>query len=249
VDENKIPARIRALFAQADHPTTGKAEAEAFRAKGQALMLQYAIDAAVLRGVDTNAADFTARRIDLPAPYAKEKSVLLNAVATPLLGYVVTTRSVVRISPKGYRTASWSEGVYATVYGTESDLAQIEFLFTSLVLQSSTEMAKARPENPREDVAAFRTSWLYGFASTVHSRLLALRQTQVDEQPGSGTDLVLASHEDKLRAFVNEQAPNAKEGKPITYSGSGRGAGAAAGRRADLNQTKVSNKPRTGVGR
>jgi hypothetical protein len=41
---DKILARVQNLLAQADHPNTGKPEADAFRAKAEALMIQYRIE-------------------------------------------------------------------------------------------------------------------------------------------------------------------------------------------------------------
>src|SRR5207244_494288 len=119
--DTKALARVRALLAKAES-TTFPDEAEALTEKAQKLMARHAIDRAML--ADGHDDQPTSVRIDVDDPYASAKSLLLAAVAT-------ATRC----------QAVWSKELgFTTVFGFRSDLAAVELLYTSLLVQSTTAM-------------------------------------------------------------------------------------------------------------
>jgi hypothetical protein len=57
--------KVRALIAQADHPNTGPAEADVFRAKAEALMFKYRIDEAMLTAEERADMGISVRWLDM----------------------------------------------------------------------------------------------------------------------------------------------------------------------------------------
>jgi hypothetical protein len=100
-----------------------------------------------------------------------------------------------------------------------------------------------RPPWPGESVAAYRRSWLEGFASQVHRRLVEAEERAAAEarapdgsvsSPGGGVALVLADRRRRVDQHFAATFPRLTTARPSTLSGSGRAAGALAGQRADL---------------
>jgi hypothetical protein len=93
-------------------------------------------------------------------------------------------------------------------------------------------------------VAAYRRSWLHGFAVQVHRRLVDAerRAEQRAEQPGPagggagspGAALVLADRRSQVERAYAEAFPALGRSRRSVLSGTGFAAGAAAGERADL---------------
>jgi hypothetical protein len=130
-----------------------------------------------------------------------------------------------------------------TVFGFASDRERVEVLFTSLLLQAQTQLVAQRPPHPDESVAAYRRSWLHGFAVRVHRRLVeAERRAEQRAGQGSaddpgvpgGAELVLADRRSRVEQAYAEAFPTLGRGRPSVLSGSGFAAGAAAGDQADL---------------
>jgi hypothetical protein len=149
--------RIRALLAKAE--STGfEEEAAAFTAKAQELMTRHAIDAALVEAHATGrraGEQPTAVRIGIDDPYAQAKTLLLAAV-----GNASRCRTV------------WSkEFGFATVFGFEGDLRSVELLYTSLLVQARSAMARAGDLGPWARNRGFRQSFLVGFASRIGDRL------------------------------------------------------------------------------
>jgi len=139
--------RIRALLAKAES-TEFDEEAAAFTAKAHELMTRHAIDAALLeahaagRKVDAEPAGV---RIGIDDPYALPKNDLLSVI--------------------GHATRC------STVFGFPGDLEAVELLFTSLLVQASSAMARAGALGPHARTRGFRHSFLLGFADRIGTRL------------------------------------------------------------------------------
>jgi len=149
--------RIRALLAKAES-TEFDEEAAAFTAKAHELMTRHAIDAALLeahaagRKVDAEPAGV---RIGIDDPYALPKNDLLSVI-----GHATRCRTV------------WSKNFgYSTVFGFPGDLEAVELLFTSLLVQASSAMARAGALGPHARTRGFRHSFLLGFADRIGTRL------------------------------------------------------------------------------
>ena len=119
--------RIRSLLAKAES-TDFEAEAIAFTAKAQELMTRHAVDAALMDRGPRDAADPPIIiRIMIDAPYVGAKSLLLHEVAE-----AGRCRSVL------HRNLD-----LATVVGLVDDVAAVDLLFTSLLVQAQSAMADA----------------------------------------------------------------------------------------------------------
>ncbi|MFI9345458.1 DUF2786 domain-containing protein [Streptomyces sp. NPDC052773] len=167
--ESRMLARIRALLAKAE-ATGYPEEAEALSAKAQELMARHSIDEALLaaRSPDPAADTPTACRIGVEPPYEQAKAVLLDAVASA-----------------NHCRAVWNEPLgFSTVVGFDADLEAVELLYTSLLVQATTAMAKAEAAQRaggRKRTKTFRQSFLAAYAHRVGTRLAAAAETQVTD--------------------------------------------------------------------
>jgi hypothetical protein len=82
-DDNKYLERVRGLLAKAES-TEFPEEADSLTEKAMALMAKYQLDIALLGDLKVTPDDVNSRTIRAEAPYAKEKYLLLNAIAGAL---------------------------------------------------------------------------------------------------------------------------------------------------------------------
>ncbi|MFH0521064.1 DUF2786 domain-containing protein [Streptomyces sp. M41] len=188
--ESRMLTRIRALLAKAE-ATGFPQEAEALTAKAQELMARHSIDEALLAARDHIRKDAPgACRIGVEPPYEQAKAVLLDAVATA-----------------NHCRAVWNEPFgFSTVVGFEADLEVVELLYTSLLVQAQTAMAKAEAAQRaggRRRTKTFRQSFLAAYAHRVGTHLATAARTPVTR------DLlpVLASREVAVTDRVDRMFP------------------------------------------
>lgn len=191
----KTLVRVRALLAKAES-TDYEAEAETFTAAAQRLMAKYSIDNAMLAaqpGGD-GAARPSGIRVGIDAPYEHPKAVLLNVIADA-----------------NRCRAIWSQELgFATVLGFGADLAGVELLFTSLLVQAQTALVRTGTKKHgggKSRSKTFRQSFLSAFASRIGERLA---ETVSEEIASRGTDLVpvLAALEQEVEQAVERMFPN-----------------------------------------
>ncbi|MEV7231523.1 MULTISPECIES: DUF2786 domain-containing protein [Polymorphospora] len=222
-----ILAKVRKLLAKAEDPACTAAEAEAFTAKATELIARYGVDRALLAARDPATDPVGDRVLDLLAPYALDKAGLLAAVATALRCRCVRRRV--------------GSGFAMHLFGFGSDLERVDLLFTSLLVQAAHGLAAA--DVPAgEQPAAFRRSWLAGFAAVVAERLrdaeaAAAASTVTDSGPSVA--LVLADRSDRVDRRIAEVYPRLRTAGRRRLAGSGMSQGAAAGRAADLGGTRL----------
>jgi len=228
--DQRVLDRVRKLLAKAEHPGTPVEEAQAFSAKASELMAAYAIDQALVEaGLGgsgrSGAATPIVREIEVDAPYAMPRAVLLDRVAR-------AHRVRVVIGPD-----AGSGRRRCTLVGFPVDLDIVEVLFTSLLLQASTAMLHASADMARPK--AFRRAFLLGYADVIGARLAQVRhQTDSEADRGRpGASLVLADRSDKVDALFDREFPHLRRLRMTTTSGGGLTAGRAAGARADLSAT------------
>ncbi len=221
-----ILARIRALLAKAES-TTFEAEALAFTVKAQELMTKHAIDSAAVHGARTrHAGGPTVIRVPIDSPYSGAKARLLGVVA----------------SASRCRSVECSGVGLAEVIGTPSDVAAVELLFTSLLVQAQTALTQA-PGSTR----AYRSSFLYAYALRIGERLREINDTVMAAavtEHGDGFLPVLRSQAAAVEEFIDE-----RYGKLRTVSSRGRAdpAGWAGGRAAaDRAKLAFGDLDRTG---
>ncbi|MHA6794828.1 DUF2786 domain-containing protein [Pseudonocardia bannensis] len=227
--------RIRKLLAKAERAGT-EAEAETYNAKAVELMARHGIDEALLAAAVPGRDDIGMVRIAMEDPYSAGKARLLGWTAAAL-----RCRWVMHGAYSGKVQA-------VTVFGFASDRERVELLYTSLLLQATTQLVRRRPPRAGESVAAYRRSWLHGFAAQVHERLRDAEQAAASaaEQAGGpgSTALVLVDREARVDRAYAEAFPNLGRARRSTLSGSGFADGAAAGRRADLGRGAVAGRRR-----
>lgn len=225
-------SKVRKLLAQAEDPACTPAESAAFTAKATELIARYGVDRALLAARDPATDPVGDRVIDVVAPYARDKVGLLAAVADPLRCRCVRRRQ--------------GAGFAMHLFGFASDLERAELLFTSLLVQAAHGLA-GTPVPAGEHPAAFRRTWLAGFAHVVADRLRAAEAGAVVESGAPSVALVLADHSDRVQRRLAEVYPRLRTAAPRRLAGSGFGSGAEAGRRADLGGTGVTTGATRGI--
>jgi hypothetical protein len=239
-ETDPILSKVRKLLALAEDPAATVHEAQVYTAKATQLIADSGIDRALLARADPAVDPVGDRVVTLDAPYAADKADLLATIATCLRCVAVS------------RTR-WTDGEKQRslhLFGHASDLERAEILFTSLLLQSATGLART-PVPAREHKAAFRRSWLAGFRMAVGRRLAdAERRAESEasarfEQSGTSTALVLADRSTLVRSAMETAYPDLRDARPRALSGSGGEAGWAAGQRADLGARRVGGVRRS----
>jgi hypothetical protein len=237
--------RIRKLLTKAERAGTPE-EACTYTDKAVQLMARHGVDMALLAAAEPGRDAIGATRVALADPYTAGKARLLGWTAVALRCHAVLHQAA------GGRVAA------VTVFGFASDRERVELLFTSLLLQTAGELALGRPIRAGESVAAYRRSWLHGFAVSVHRRLSAAEaaaesdaaqpSARSDGHPGGQrADLVLADRRDRVDRAYAEAFPVLGPGRRPALSGTGFSAGAAAGERADLGVRSVPGRPVLGA--
>ena len=224
--------RIRKLLTRAERAGTPE-EAQACTDKAVELMARHGIDMALLAAAEPGRDEIGATRMEVADPYSAGKARLLGWTASAL-----RCRAVLHQLGGGRVGA-------VTVFGFASDRERVEVLFTSLLLQAGAQLLRERPLHPGESVAAYRRSWLHGFAVQVHRRLVdaeRLAEQRAEQRAGvavgeagpPGAALVLADRRSQVERAYAEAFPTLGRSRRSVLSGSGFAAGAAAGKRADL---------------
>ncbi|SHJ92717.1 Protein of unknown function [Pseudonocardia thermophila] len=230
---------IRKLLAKAERAATPE-ESETYTAKAMELMARHGIDEALLAAAEPGRDVPGGTTIAMTDPYSSAKARLLAWIAAAL-----RCRSVLHTRPGG-RVAA------VTVFGFASDRERVEMLFTSLLMQATAQLAGQRPAWPDESVAAYRRSWLHGFAAEVHRRLIAAEGRSAAEErtvPAGvpSTELVLADRAAEVDRAFAAAYPHLPTARPARVSGSGLRAGMSAGRRADLGGRRAVGGRRRGA--
>lgn len=162
-----VLAKVRALLAQAES-TTFEAEAEVFTAKAQELMAKHAIDAALVWSQRGKSERPSSIRLAVDDPYANEQATLLHVVAR---------------NSRAKAVQHGDTGLHS-VFGFPSDLAAVDLLYTSLLVQAQTALrseAAVAPPGSRVRGAAFKRAFLYGYAIRIDERLGAVTRAAEDD--------------------------------------------------------------------
>jgi hypothetical protein len=198
VIEERVLGRIRALLAKAES-TTFEAEAETFTAGAQALMARHSIDHALLATLGQSTSEEpNGRRVGIDNPYEGPKAMLLGAVA----------------EANRCRTVWHRELGFSTVIGFPADIAAVELLFTSLLVQATTAMMRAGARMDRygrSRTRSFRQSFLTAYATRIGQRLAEATGTQITkaskEPAGQNLLPVLAARSQAVDAAVAVMFP------------------------------------------
>ena len=232
---DKITKTIQKLLRKAEGAST-PAEAEAYSAKAEELMLKHSVDPEALKEAEATGDKVTTRRFTM-GTYAKPKSILLGEIAAAF-------------GARAFLLGGQSRNV--VIHGWERDLDMIETLFESLERQAMSAASAAHQARPWVHGKTFTTSFLVGFARTVSMRLRA-RKTTVEREAEAttpGTTLVLVDRKAAVERAVAEATKNAKVRKATSSqvsSSAGWNAGQRAGERADLGGSRVGSASRTAL--
>src|ERR1700754_3740608 len=238
-------ATVRKLLAKAEGAATGS-EAESYTVKAMELMARHGIDAAVLAAAQPERDAIGSLRIAMQDPYSAGKARLLGGPAAAL-------------GCRWVMHGAWGGKVAAvTVLGHATDRERVELLYTSLQLQATSQLVRVRPPWPGEAVAPHRRSWLAGFATEIHRRLVAAEQRAAEQAEavpergrpdGMSVALVLADRRARVDTAFAAAFPQLAPARRSVLSGSGFDSGVGAGRRADIGAgVGLRAAPRRAVG-
>ncbi len=235
-DHDTLLARVRKLLAKAEDPAVTEAEAESYNTKAAELIARYGIDQALLAHSGATADEITQVTIPLDNPYSRDKAGLLTNTAHPLRCRALLHRLGQSVTA-------------VTVFGFRSDLERVELLYTSLLLQATTQLTRVRPEDrvfAGESVAAYRRTWLHGFSGAVYKRLSISEDTAAQNHTTTAgnrsAELVIQDRTAMVKQAYDEQYGNLRSAPPRRLSGSGYLDGHSAGERADLGATRVGRR-------
>jgi len=218
----KVLGRIRGLLAKAES-TSYPEEAEALSAKAQELMTKYALDR-VLIEADSAMPELPAtRRIWLDTPYVDAKALLVDVVT----------------KANRCRAIFSSAFGFMTVVGDETDLAAVELLTTSLLVQATRAMIASGNQPQRSADArsrSFRKSFLLAYATRIGERLEEANATTIAESPDQERLLpVLASRQLAVDEAFDTLFPTIRNRGIAIRNGNGWDAGREAADRARLD--------------
>ena len=169
--DGKVLARVRALLAKAEASEFPE-EAEALSAKAQELMTRHALDRLLVQESSPGAgAAPVPRRLWLEPPYVFAKAMLVHVVAEANRCRSITTEDL----------------GFCTLVGRPDDLAVVELLVPSLLLQAHAAMLRCGTQTDRRGTSrtrSFRQSFLLSYAQRIGERLSTAAE-QVTDQVGA----------------------------------------------------------------
>lgn len=219
-EDVKVLARVRSLLAKVES-TEYPEEAELLSAKAQELISRHALDRLLAEaGGPRDASEpATAQRIWIETPYVFAKAMLIAAVAD-----ANRCRSVVS-----------EELGFSTVVGQDRDLASVDLLVTSLLVQASSAMLRAGRHTDGRGTSrtrSFRQSFLVAYAGRVGERLRTAADDAVAGTGRSGELVpVLRQRAEQVDAAVDAMFPHQLAKQARIGNAHGWAAGRAA---ADL---------------
>lgn len=224
--------KIRALLAKAE-ATPYPEEAKAFSEGAQRLMQTYAITELHLQMTGDGKLDKPIQvTLRLDNPYAKSKAFLLAVVAS---------KNRCKTVQKDKLTIEENDGqkrLTVWLFGRKSDTELVEMLYTSLCIQMTKEMIKAKV-GPRENTKAFRNSFVLGYAQSIQTRLRkATEEVAVD----SSMALVLVDNKAEIDAMIDDTFGKLGTTSHSRSSAAGFGSGAEAGRRASIDRNSLDSR-------
>ncbi|GAA3183091.1 DUF2786 domain-containing protein [Blastococcus jejuensis] len=229
-DDARVLRRIRGLLSKAES-TEFPEEAEALTAKAQELMTRHAVDAALLDAGPSapGGRAVVTRRVHVEDPYVRAKMQLLGAVA----------------EANDVRLVWYSTLGIANLVGAPGDVAAVELLFTSLLLQVAQALSAAeRPLGRPSGSRTFRRSFLLGYAHRIGERLQTARRRATEEAAAAhGVDLlpVLRSRQVAVEERMAELFPRVRTTRSrASVDAGGWYAGQAAAERADVGHRRSS---------
>ncbi|MFI6522111.1 DUF2786 domain-containing protein [Spirillospora sp. NPDC050679] len=220
--DQRMLGKVRALLAKAES-TEFPEEAEALSARAQELMARHSIDHALLAAEGGGETAPAGCRLAVDHPYDSPKAVLLTVVA----------------EANRCRAVWHRELGMSTVLGFPADLAAVEMLYTSLLVQATAAMVHAGPRRDargRSRTRSFRHAFLNAYAARIGERLRDAVDRAAAEAGGKDLLPVLARRDLAVQRAVDSMFPNLSRGRAGSVSNyEGWVAGRAAADLASLD--------------
>ena len=235
--------KVRGLLDKAEN-TSFEHEQDALLAKAAELMARYRItEAMVARSKPlVDRGEIVQRDVQLGSgQYVRARLALLGAVAEHSCCKLLTH-------------TGW-DGRVGEVFGYESDVATVEVLYTSLLVQATSSMRTAKRPAGQSGLE-FRRSFLFGFANRIAERLAETNRA-VTEEMGDGAGgptstsvaLVLVDRRQDVEDEVFRRVGRVGTlGRAKHVSRDGWSGGRKAGDRADLHTARGVAGGRTALG-
>lgn len=224
-EHERVLEKVRALLAKAES-TTFPHEAEAFTAKAQELLSRYRLDEALATAEGRSTVGGAGRHeLLIEQPYATGKFVLLSGIAR------ANHCAAVFNSGRGV----------GTLVGFPSDVEAVVVLYTSLLLQGTSELlaeGSVRDAAGRSRTRSFRHAFWLAFGSRIGQRLEeATRVAEADlvDDAVAGAALpVLVRRDEVVQEVVDAEFGRLRRLRTSISSPDGARAGTAAANRARL---------------
>ena len=227
-----VLARIRHLLAKAES-TTFEAEALAFTAKAHELMTRHAIDLAVVAASDHSSPDEpVTRTVHLDAPYVSAKAMLLQTIA----------------EAGRCRTVYDSRASSSALVGFPDDVAAVELLFTSLLVQAQTALeaaARRAPAGANTRTRGFRSAFLRGFDHRIRQRLHEINDAvyaSVIAERGDAFLPAVRSRDQAVHDYYTRSFQVRNQPVRTTYDAAGWTSGTLAADTANLGADAVERR-------
>ncbi|REF00106.1 DUF2786 domain-containing protein [Thermomonospora umbrina] len=249
MDAAKVEARVRALLARAEHPTTPRPEAEAAHAKAAELMMRHALDEAALRADRGERHDPVVywERIAIGAGgHARARSAAAGAVIRAFGGrYAVRGDGTHRqdITLLVVTTRAARDALSLLLPSLELQMEQAGRRETDDYMGAVPEAAFARRSDRSRWANNYFRAFLVGYADAVARRVEAARDGLRDEAVGAGEGgsraLVLVGEERRVAAEFDARFPVLGRPRRHRLRADGYRAGRDAGRHADLGDGRL----------
>lgn len=191
---NKVIERVRQLLKVAEN-TPHPEEASTAKDMANRLIMKYHIEEASLRSGDSNDSAFSLfdDYVYAVAPHAFSKVSFVTA-----LSKILNVRAV-------YEREPYSSEYKINLYGSESDVKLIVFLYIELANYGSRQLAKLKRETGRSGRVFGQSFWM-GYTSEVIERAKNALDEAIKETPGM--ELVLANQLEVINKEVEKLHPN-----------------------------------------
>lgn len=223
--------RVRKLLAMAENAGATEEERSTFNAKATELMIKYAIDAALLRDPE---------RID---EKIVQKYIYVNVPKSYMFEYVSIGCEVASALNCAGIIGNGSHNVKTlVVVGFESDVASVEQMYRSLVLQCTLELGvwypnAVRPWMSGTDKFHAKRGFISGYAKGIKTKFEVWRSTVIADA-GHGAEVALIDRKLSVRHWIDENMKTRPVGGR-KYDVGARASGIAAGQRANIGGASV----------
>lgn len=225
--DDKVIDLITKLLAQAEHPNTGQAEAEAFMAKAQALMTANAIEVTMLRATGQKTGEPIHETIRVAKTWFRPDIALVGAIAE------ANDCQIYYHSP-----ASWASHGEVAIVGFPEDIENVKLLYGSLLVQLTRFTRGMKSQEWGVSDSSYKRAFRYGFAVGIGDRLASARAETVEKTEYQGT--LLPALLDKNEQVEAAMPGDLGTGRSVRLSSGHAGReGVRAAQRADVGTPRV----------